>query len=126
MVVLPARFTLWPGLIGGAAGMIIGNTLLALSSFPGLATFAVFLYGIAAGPVWPVTVMLSQKVSRSNRFTSGVIGVGALGAALGPLFGSYIIRNIGLQWFFPFLAGGSVALCSVALITHHNIFKNYQ
>ena len=93
-------------------------------SLPGLATVGVFLYGIAAGPLWPVTVMLSQKISHSNRFTSGVIGAGALGAALGPLFGSYIIRTIGLHWFFPLLAGGSVVLCLLALITRHSISKN--
>ena len=119
MVILPARFTLWPGLIGGTLGMIIGNTLLSLSSSPGAATVAVFIYGIAAGPVWPVAVMLSQRLRHSNRFTSGVIGAGGLGAAIGPLLGSYIIRSFGLAWFFPLLAIGSVVLFSITLLTKH-------
>ena len=116
MVVLPARYTLWPGLIGGAFGMVVGSVLLALSSGSGLATVGVVLYGVAAGPVWPVTAMLSQRLSRSNRFTSGVIGAGGLGAAVGPLFGSYILRDLGLGWFFPLLSAGCVMLFSMTLI----------
>ncbi len=123
MVVLPARFSLWPGLIGGTSGMVLGNTLLSLSSSTGAATGAVFIYGIAAGPIWPVTVMLSQQSRDSNRFTSGVIGAGGLGAAIGPLLGSYIIRSFGLAWFFPLLAIGSVVLFSITLITKHRLMQ---
>lgn len=100
MVIAPARLTLWPGLLGGTFGMIIGNILLSFGWSPRLATWTVLIYGIAAGPVWPVTVMISQRIRYSTRFTSGVIGIGDLGAALGPLLGAQVIRYLGVAWFF--------------------------
>jgi MFS family permease len=79
----------------------------------------VLFYGIAAGPVWPIAVMLSQHTRHSVRFTSGVIGAGALGAALGPLLSAQVIRQLGLVWFFPFLSISSIVLFSLILITKH-------
>jgi fucose permease len=121
MVIAPAKLTLWPGLLGGTFGMIIGNMLLSFGWSAQMATWAVLIYGIAAGPVWPVTVMISQRIRYSTRFTSGVIGIGALGAALGPLLGAQVIRYLGLAWFFPCLSIGSIVLFSLILITKHRI-----
>jgi fucose permease len=121
MTIAPAKLTLWPGLLGGTFGMIIGNILLSFGWSPRVATWTVLIYGIAAGPVWPVTVMLSQRIRHSARFTSGVIGIGALGAALGPLLGAQVIRYLGLAWFFPCLSISSVVLFSLTLITKRKV-----
>jgi fucose permease len=121
MVVAPAKLTLWPGLLGGAFGMIIGNIFLSLCWSPRIAAWTVLFCGIAAGPVWPIAVMLSQHIRRSDRFTSGVIGSGALGAALGPLLSAQVIRHLGLAWLFPFLSISSIVLFSLILITKHRI-----
>lgn len=110
MVVLPARMTLWPALICAGAGMAFANVFLSFNFSPMLATGAVLLCGIACGPVWPITVMVSQNLRNSTRFTSSVIGAGAVGAAAGPLMGSYIIQYLGLSLLFPILAAGSVVL----------------
>lgn len=119
MLVVPAKWTLWPALIGGALGMLIGNTLLSFDWSSTTTTAIVVLCGIAAGPFWPVTVMVSHDLRNSTRFTSGVIGAGALGAALGPLLGSYIMRYLGLNLFFPILSIGSLLLLSIMLLTKH-------
>ncbi len=123
MVIAPARLTLWPALIGGTVGMCVGNTLLVLSRSDAIAAGAVLIYGIAAGPVWPVIVTLSQHIRRSARFTSGVIGIGALGAALGPFLSSLVIRSFGLPWFFPFLALSSLLLLVLILLAKSVVRK---
>lgn len=119
MLVVPARFTLWPGLIGGSFGMCIGNTLLAFSGSYGTATASIFIVGMAAGPIWPIIVMLSQHMRGSARFTSGVIGIGALGAALGPFLGSLVIRSCGVEEFFPVISGASMVLLGLILVTKY-------
>ena len=119
MLVIPARFTLWPGLLGGTFGMILSSAVLAFCGSMTTATRIVLLYGIAAGPVWPITVMMSQHLRRSPRFTSGVIGIGALGASLGPLLGSLIIRHVGLSWFFPVISLSSIVLLTLILLAKY-------
>jgi fucose permease len=123
MVVLPARLTLWPSLLAGTGGMIVGSGLLAVGWSSASATWAVLIYGIAAGPVWPIIVMLSQCLRQSAQFTSAVIGIGALGAAAGPLAGSQILRHLGIGWLFPVLMLGCGALFALALVAKVTIWR---
>jgi fucose permease len=70
----------------------------------------VALAGLAFGPVWPGIVALARIFgSRSN---IGVIGVGGLGAALGPLVSGALIGANGIETVQPLL----LALAAVQLV----------
>ncbi len=113
MLFLKGKWTLWPALFAGAVGMLAGTALLSVSWPPFLATIFVFLTGFMSGPVWPVLVMMSQKLRNNPQFTACVIAAGALGAGLGPFFSSCVIKSsyLGLKAFFPVLAAGCILLC---------------
>jgi fucose permease len=113
MLFIKGKWTLWPALFAGAIGMLAGTALLSVSWPPFLATILVFLTGFMSGPVWPVLVMMSQKLRNNPQFTACVIAAGALGAGLGPFFSSCIIKSryLGLKAFFPVLAAGCILLC---------------
>jgi MFS transporter, FHS family, glucose/mannose:H+ symporter len=112
MLFLKGKWTLWPALFCGAIGMLLGNVLLSFTWPPLVATFFVFLTGFLCGPVWPVIVMMSQKLRNSAPFTACVIAAGALGAGVGPLLSSFVIKlpALGLRAFFPVLAGACLLL----------------
>jgi FHS family glucose/mannose:H+ symporter-like MFS transporter len=114
MLFLKGKWTLWPALFCSAAGMLAGTALLSLTWPPAVATGLVFLTGFLSGPLWPVIVMMSQKLRNSTHFTACVIAAGALGAGFGPFFSSYVIKFplLGLKAFFPVLAAECVLLCA--------------
>jgi fucose permease len=108
MMVLPDRFTLWPAMIIGAAGMGVSFILFAPTSSPEFTTLLTGTAGFCAGPLWPSTVTAASQRFRSSRKTTIVIGAGALGVAAGPFTGSLIIKIAGLKSIFPIF--GTAAL----------------
>ena len=114
---LPGRLSLWPTLIGAASLFTGALTAMALTRNVSIATALVFLAGIGAGPCWPTVVMVSQRLSRSERFTGQVIAAGGIGAALGPLFSGRLAAIIGLEWFFVIMAAGAAMLLMIFIST---------
>jgi hypothetical protein len=61
--------------------------------------------------MWPVIVMTTSVTCRSDRRTSAVIGLGAIGFASGPLVGSLLLKARLEAHFFTFeLALGVLVL----------------
>jgi fucose permease len=115
-IVLPSRWTLWPALFVGAAGMMIANLLLSVPHSVAIASGLVMISALGAGPLWPVIVTLSQKFRQHAAFTSCVIGAGALGAAAGPFLSSVAIKVFGMKALFPTLTCGGVILLAVLFL----------
>lgn len=118
-LILPRRWTLWPVATCGVLGMLIGCALLSFPWPVPVATGLIVLYGVAAGPLWPVTVVISQNLRHSTRFTAAVIGAGALGASVGPLLSGWVIKNLGYAAFFPAMTVASTALVATFLLARH-------
>jgi fucose permease len=92
---LPARWTLWPALIVSTVGLLAAaGGLAAVESLVAHYVF-VALLGVFLGPLWPVIVMTSSATFPSEKRTSTVIGIGAIGYASGPLLGSLVL---GRHW----------------------------
>lgn len=123
MLILHGPWTLWPAALIGAAGMLVGDAILVTRWSVPASTLIVFLVGLAGGPLWPVIVTLSQHLRNSPRFTSGVIGAGALGAGLGPFFSSYVIKWFGMRAYFPVLAALGVLLVASLFQAHSQAKK---
>ncbi len=123
MLVLPDKLTQIPSILLGAVGMTAGCVLLSVVGRSWLATALVILVGLSAGPVWPGIVSLSRQ---SPRVTAVVIAVGALGAALGPLLSSYVIRYLGLQYFFPTIAGGCCVLVVIVVGVRRELNRSQE
>lgn len=115
MVVLPSRWTLWPAAIISVLAMIAGSAILSIKLSPNIATVTVFLYGFAAGPVWPVIVGICRNLRNCPRFTSAIIAAGAIGMLLGPWLSSYVIRYLGMNYLFPTLTAATFLLLAVTL-----------
>ena len=118
MLVLPDRCTLQYPVVFGSLGMMAGCGLLSFQRSPVFATIIVVFIGFSAGPVWPVIISTCRHLNRSSRFTAGVIGIGALGAAVGPVLSSNIIRYMGLNRFFPALAVFSALMFAAAMLLY--------
>ncbi len=110
MLVLHGRWTLWPAVLVGAAGMVAVCAVMITRWSSSTATILVLLAGFLSGPIWPTIVTLSQHVRDSGQFTSGVIAAGALGAGIGPFTSSFVIAKLGMTWFFPVLTALSLLL----------------
>jgi len=118
IVLLPDRWTLWPALLACSAALLVLAGLLA--GWGSLhARFAlVFLLGLAAGPIWPTIVMTTAVSCRSEHRTAAVVGVGALGFALGPLLGSLLVRLRLTSYYFLVLAGTAAAILAICLASY--------
>ncbi len=101
MMVLPDRWSFAPAMIFGGAGMTVSLFFLSIAELPWLATVFVASAGVLYGPVWPATVSTCENRFQNQRFTSGIIGVGALGVSVGPFVASLIIKHIGFKTLFP-------------------------
>lgn len=123
LLILPHRWTVWPPAIACPIGMTIGAVLIACSPSSLTASAAVLFYGLSAGPLWPVIIAISHNYRNSTRFTTEIIAFGALGAAVGPLFGAWLIRFAGLAFLFPAIALGSTALLLTTLAAKKNLAR---
>ncbi|MBT3276198.1 MAG: MFS transporter, partial [Spirochaetales bacterium] len=72
------------------AGMLIMGSAIS-------GTVVVLFLGLAAGPIWPGIVSIAGEYSRQARFTSTLIGIGALGLVFGPMLSGWIIRVKGFD-----------------------------
>ena len=95
ILLLPARWTLWPTLLVSAAALVVATTCLAAVESLGAHYVFVTLLGVCLGPLWPVIVMTSSSSFPSEKRTSTLIGIGAIGFASGPLLGSLVL---GRDW----------------------------
>ncbi len=99
VVLIPSRLTLWPTLLASSALLMMATLLLLVT--PGLivSIAAVCILGASAGPMWPVLVMASSSIFRSERKTATIIGIGALGFAAGPVIGSRLVNAGSIRTF---------------------------
>lgn len=93
IVMLPTRLTLWPALLVSTVLLLLATTIILLTPGYTASFVAVAIMGISAGPIWPVVVMMSSSIFRSEKKTAGIIGMGALGFAMGPLIGAFIFNT---------------------------------
>ena len=113
---LPARWTLWPSLWISSLGIVAAGLILALVDLQVVRYAGVLLMGAACGPMWPVIVMTTSVTCRSERRTSVVIGLGAIGFASGPLLGSLLLKA-GLEaHFFSFELGLGALVLALFLL----------
>ena len=125
-VFLPARWTLWPTLLAASLAIVAAALLLALAEPRAVRFTGVLLLGAASGPMWPVIVMTTSATCRSERRTSVVIGMGALGFASGPLLGTLLLKaGLEARFFTALLALGVLVLglCLLAAAGRRNIFS---
>lgn len=122
LLFLPHRWTVWPAAIFGPVGMILGAVLIVVSPSPLTASAAVLLYGLGAGPLWPVIVTIGHNHRQSTRFTADIIAVGAFGAAAGPFFAGWIMAR-DRSLLFPILALGAVTLLLTTLATKKTLTR---
>jgi fucose permease len=99
IALLPVRLALWPALGASAVGVLAVTASLAFVPQVAARHVLVVLLGFFLGPMWPVIVMTSTSTFQSEKLTSAVIGVGAMGFAAGPLVGSFLL---GLGWIRRF------------------------
>ncbi|MBT4289592.1 MAG: MFS transporter [Deltaproteobacteria bacterium] len=99
IVLLPSRLTLWPTILVSSVLLSVATIVILLAPGHIASIIAVGLMGVAAGPIWPVIIMISSSVFRSDKKTAIIIGMGALGFAVGPLLGSLIINAGSIQMF---------------------------
>jgi fucose permease len=118
VVLLPARWTLWPTLLAASLAITGAALFLSLVQLESLRYAGAALLGAAAGPMWPVIVMTTSVTCRSERRTSIVIGFGAIGFALGPLLGSLLFKATwDVGFFIVQLALGLIVLALSLLAT---------
>jgi fucose permease len=95
IVLIPTRWTMWPTMVVSALGVCAAATCLAAVPALPARYVLVTLFGVFLGPMWPVIVMTASTTFQSEKLTSAIIGMGAVGFASGPLIGSFILRR---QW----------------------------
>jgi fucose permease len=120
-VFLPARWTLWPTLLAASLAIVAASLLLALVQARAARYAGVLLLGAASGPMWPVIVMTTSVTCRSERRTSVVIGLGAIGFASGPLLGTLLLKaGLEAHFFTMLMALGVLVLglCLLAAASH--------
>ena len=129
IVFLPTRWTLWPSLLAASLAIVAAALLLALVDLRAARYAGVLLLGAAAGPMWPVIVMITSDTCRSERRASTVIGMGAIGFASGPLLGSLLLRaGRGASFFTLEVALGvlALALCLLAVFSYRARAKGVE
>jgi MFS family permease len=80
--------------------LITSLAMLLLKRNLAIMCLLVVLFGIILGPMWPVTVMISNSVFGSEQLTANIIGAGAIGSALGPFLGSFVLSHQGSEGYF--------------------------
>lgn len=120
--VLVARFAMffYPS-TKGVAGMvgislvlsILGIGLLWIGVGVTASRLLVVIIGLAFGPIWPGVVAISREDRGAAGMAVRIIGIGGLGAAVGPLASAELIRTAGIESIQPLL----VAMISMQLLT---------
>ena len=95
ILLLPARWTLWPALVLSTVALLAAAGCLAAVESLRAHYIFIALLGVFLGPLWPVIVMTSSTTFSSEKSTSTLIGIGAVGYACGPLLGPLVL---GLHW----------------------------
>ncbi len=114
--IIPHKHSLWPSMFAGITIFLFATLLACLDTSETVMFAIVFLCGLGAGPLWPITVAISRDARNSTRFTSSVIGFGAIGVVLGVALGGSILKRLGSSHLFPILAiGAAVLLIAAAL-----------
>jgi fucose permease len=121
---LPPRHSLWPAFRVALAATAVVSVLSASIGTAAVRIACMALLGFAAGPIWPVMVMISRNSSGSERITSRLIGIGALGFATGPLLGSGLHRLGADDRFFAAQAALAAATLGAAMIAFAYRGKN--
>ncbi|WP_284975943.1 MFS transporter [Arthrobacter sp. efr-133-TYG-104] len=106
-----------PLLLGAIGGLILANTITALSSDVALSLASRFLAGAFSGIIWGTLAAYGRKISPPSRagLSLAVVSVGApVGFALGTPLGSWIGTSFGWRWAFAGLT--AVALIVAAFI----------
>ncbi|HEY9593394.1 MAG TPA: MFS transporter [Spirochaetia bacterium] len=116
VVALPARWTLWPTLVGSSLGVLVSGAFLVGTAGLPAQWIGVALLGVSLGPAWPVIVMTASSAFHSDRLTSIIIGVGAAGSAVGPLIGSLIVSQGWMGRYFAFHLALGVALTLLSVM----------
>jgi MFS family permease len=121
IVLLPVRWTMWPTLLVSAVTVLASTAgLAAVQALPARLVL-VTLLGFCLGPIWPVIVMTASSTFQSEKLTSTIIGVGAIGFASGPLLGSLLLsKSWASGYFFLHLGLGVliVVFCTAAWRLH--------
>jgi len=122
-VFLPDRISLWHIIIIASVGMF--GSSLVLSFNPGTAFLIpmIILIGIFSGPLWATIVSIGKHSSRTPGLVAGIIGAGSLGASLGPLLSSAVIRSGGFALFFPVLSAGLVLMIVFIFLSKRTVAK---
>ena len=107
---------MWQPFLLGGAGMLIGTFILAFHLSAVWTTALVAVVGLFSGPVWPCIVSISNHTRDNTQFTSGVLGIGALGVALGPFLSSLIIRFLGIGLLFYGICFMSLLLVIISVL----------
>ncbi len=114
--IVPHKHSLWPSMFTGII-IFLGATSFACFVETKPAMFVIiFLCGLGAGPLWPVTVAISRDARNSARFTSSIIGIGAIGVVIGVALGGAILKRLGTSQLFPILAAGVAILCIATVL----------
>jgi len=122
-VFFPDRIPLWLILSVSSAGMLGSALVLSFRWDPAVLIFLIILIGVFSGPIWATLVSVGKHAGRSSLFIAGVIGAGSLGASLGPLLSSAVIRTGGFQAFFPVLSAGIVLLIVFIVFSKRTVEK---
>ena len=119
--VMTSRISLFFLPRSGSMNRVVAGSLLLSAAALGLlwlwrgssvSLVLVALAGLAFGPVWPGIVALTRIVDVRSSSAVGVIGIGGLGAAVGPLASGALIGTYGMETVQPIL----FALAGVQLI----------
>lgn len=126
IVLLPTRWTLWPALLAASLGILATTTCLAAVSLLPVRYALGGVLGFFVGPLWPVNVMTSSTTFGSEKMTSTIIGMGAIGFASGPLLGSLLLRfGLAPRFFQLQLALGALilAFCLASRLSRARVKK---
>ena len=102
--------------MAGSAFTMVGLACIPYASSTLAVHVNLTVLALGSGIVIPAGLGLISRHADSHEQGS-VLGVnqslGALGRALGPIWGGYVFQHLGHEW--PFLTGGAVMLCVVVL-----------
>ncbi|RKX90607.1 MAG: hypothetical protein DRP70_00115 [Spirochaetes bacterium] len=121
IVFISENNSLWKILLISTAGMFISAVMLSFHWQPLILKILIIVIGLFSGPIWATIISAGKSAGGNPRFLAGVIGAGSLGASLGPLVSSRLIRYGGFGLFFPGLSTGIAILFGLLFFSKINI-----